>query len=227
LFEIYPGAILGDMISSMGRGKSNRVNQTATSALLSTHEAAQRLYISDETLRRWTKEKKLPLAQTTKGGHRRYYLSDVLALAADQSSKDTITEVHVSEQTYPAVWSGNLTVYTDGDKVWHTAEYEREGLRPRPLSVRVHDAIERGKTFTSEISDPPKLAAGINEKGDCIISADFHSTGQTRKAVESDIKEALTRIENYLSKLEARKGISHYVLPDGKTFDPGDSWFYH
>lgn len=58
---------------------SQQVN-IATLPLLSTQDVVQILQVSATTVGRWAKKGKLPIAQRTVGGKRKYRLADVLAL---------------------------------------------------------------------------------------------------------------------------------------------------
>ena len=49
-------------------------------------KAAHLLGVSTKTILRWTDDGKLPLANWSDGGHRRYRLTDVEALAAERAA---------------------------------------------------------------------------------------------------------------------------------------------
>lgn len=50
--------------------------------------AAQLLGVHERTVRRWADEGRLPVAYTTAGGHRRYRLADVEALALEPAGAE-------------------------------------------------------------------------------------------------------------------------------------------
>ena len=55
-------------------------------ALVSPGKAALILGVSVKTILRWTADGRLPLASLSAGGHRRYRLTDVEALAAERAA---------------------------------------------------------------------------------------------------------------------------------------------
>jgi excisionase family DNA binding protein len=182
---------------------------------ISGTEAAGLLFISQETLRRWTDQGKLSSVTSirTPGGHRRWDKNAILAYARQQE------QAIYEGQSTTEIWQGKIDAHSNGTEVWHEVTYQREEVLPS--HVAVHEALAQGKNFINGSS----VFVDYNKKTkEYLAHSSYSSSGVKREEVEADINEALPKVLAKMEALIVRRHVTCFISPKGEVFKPGS---YH